>query len=1409
MMAGMIGAGAPEPLGVTLEGTGVNVAVVSRHATAVDVCFFDESDVEIGRFRLPERTGDVFHGRIEGVGEGARYGLRVDGPWAPQKGHRFNPAKLLVDPRATRLDRPFRFHPSLFDARIHGAAADTVDSAAFVPKGIVAAAEPRTPVARPKIAPRERIVYECHVKGFTKLHPGVPEAIRGTFAALAHPEVIGHLVWLGVNVLEIMPIWAGIDERHLVPLGLRNYWNYNPLVPFAVDPRLAPGGWSEVRSTIDTLHAAGIQVILDVVLNHTGESDHMGPTIAFRGLDNALWYRLRPDDPSRHVDDSGCGNVLALDRAAPARLGLDALRQAAEVGGFDGFRYDLATALGRRATGFDPDAPFLVAARSDPALRDLVHVAEPWDIGPGGYRLGEFPAGWPEWNDRFRDVMRRFWRGDTGLVGEVATRFAGSSDVFAARHRPTSDSLNFITAHDGFTLADLVAYAHKHNEANGEAGRDGTDANNSWNHGVEGPSDDRRILDARARDVRALLATLMTARGAPMLSMGDEAGRTQRGNNNAYAQDNELSWFDWANADRGLIDFVGRLTRLRRTHPALLDGRTPTGGALGDSGVVDVEWRRFDGAPFRAGDWHDPENFRLVAVLAAEGDDGVVDRVCVALSADLRPAVFVPPPARPGMRWRLELDSAHPARESLASAKFAIDGRSVTIFAEEPAPQDHRARPVDGETLDRLARAAGIAPDWWDLSGATHRVGDDTKRSILAAMGLPAETLGEAKDALERLALETTLRPVPLAATIFAEGGSEIALTGDTALGGGRMRLVLDLEDGGERVVTLEPGEGRVESATGADGRAYVRRLVSLPDLPLGRHRMRIDGGEATTALTVAPRTCHLPDGGEERRLFGLAAHLYTLRHAEDQGIGDFSTLGRFAEEAGRAGAATIGLNPLHALFPGDRERASPYSPSDRRFLDPIFIDVSMLPAPLAAAIGAEAPRAAVEAARLRTLSHVDYAAVWAAKSGVLRAAFSAFEALAKNRRHPLAVEFEAFVARGGEALARFATFEAIAAVTGATTASGFPVDLARAEAPGVAAFAARHARVVRHSQFLQWLAERQLSEAAAKARAAGMPLGFYRDLAVGCAPDGAEAWGAGARLMHRVSVGAPPDPFAADGQVWSLPPLNPIESARLGHAPFAELIRANMAHAGALRIDHVLGLRRLFVVPDGAKGSEGAYVDQPIEDLIGQLTLESRRAGCVVVGEDLGVVPWGFRERMAEAKILSYQVLWFEREGEGFRSPQSYPALGTAIVGSHDLPTLAGWWTGEDLAEDLRLGRLAAEAAEGARQGRAREKRVLIDTLVASGLLPGDPWSGELPADLTDAVAAAIHAYASQGRSMLALVQADDLSGEVERLNLPGTDRERPNWRRRLGVGVEEILDTDRGRAILAAVADRRVRPG
>ena len=645
--------GRPEPLGVTPMLGGVNVAVVAPDATAVWFCLFDATGaVELARLPLVARSGDVWHGQVPGVTAGARYGLRAAGP--RDAVHRFNPAKLLLDPWAQAIDRPFRLHPSLWD--------DDQDSAPLMPKGIVCEAPPLPAVPPPRPGPR--IIYELHVRGFTMLHPAIPEPIRGTFAALAHPAAIAHLRALGVTHVKLLPSAAGIDERHLPALGLTNYWNYNPVALLAPCPKLAPGGMAEIRATVDTLRRAGIGVILDVVFNHTGESDEHGPTLSLRGLANAAFYRFLPD--GRYANDAGCGNTLALDRPWPLRLVMDALRHWALHAGVDGFRLDLAATLGRRDHGFDANAPLLSAMRQDPVLRDRIIIAEPWDIGLGGYQLGAFPAGWGEWNDRFRDDVRRFWRGDSGMTGTLATRLAGSPDIFAPRR--LTDSVNYITAHDGFTCADLVSHERRHNDANGEQGRDGSAENFSWNHGVEGATDDPAIQARRAAVVRALLATLLLARGTPMLSMGDEAGRTQHGNNNAYAQDNALSWLDWPAMDIGLRDFTARLVRARLAHPALHADLALTG--------TDVSWLRLDGAFLK--DWHQACSLVMLLRHAA-------GRVLLAIHGDVSSAVLTLPAPRDGHAWHILADSAAPLRAGAVGTVLMMVGRSVVLLAEHPS----------------------------------------------------------------------------------------------------------------------------------------------------------------------------------------------------------------------------------------------------------------------------------------------------------------------------------------------------------------------------------------------------------------------------------------------------------------------------------------------------------------------------------------------------------------------------------------------------------------------------------------------------------------------------------------------------------------------------------------------------
>ena len=633
--------------GVTVSARGLDAALVLPNAESATLCVYD-GDREIHRAPMTRDADGVLRGLAPGFSAGARYGFRVQGPYDPKRGFRFDPSKLLADPYAWRFDRPFELHSSMFKFG--------EETGPHTPKAIAgepAAGEP----GHKRIAPDALVIYELNLRGFSRLNPAIPETARGTFAGLAHPASIEHLARLGVTAIEIMPADTFVDDRHMPPLGLSDAWGYNSVVFGSPDPRLAPGGWADVRAATDALHVAGMEAILDVVFNHNGESDQLGPTLSFRGLDNAAWFRLNPNNPETYVNDTGTGNCLALDRPLVVEMAIGALKRWMVQGGIDGFRFDLGTTLGRRDTGFDPGAPFFQALAADPILAKARLIAEPWDIGPGGYRLGQFPPAFGEWNDRFRDAARRFWRGDPGLRGEIATRIAGSRDVFASAAGP-SEGVNFVVIHDGFTLRDLVSYDRKHNEANGENNRDGTDNNSSWNHGVEGPSDDPAIVESRARDERNLLTLLLASRGTPMLSMGSELGFSQGGNNNAYAQNNAISAIDWRIADTSLIAFTARLIAARRANAAFSRDAFLTGSPFDATKLPDVEWRDANG-PMPQSGWNDGEGGVLVAVFATPRGDGV-DRVALAMNRSNADEELTLPSPRAGMAWRVLVDTHDP-----------------------------------------------------------------------------------------------------------------------------------------------------------------------------------------------------------------------------------------------------------------------------------------------------------------------------------------------------------------------------------------------------------------------------------------------------------------------------------------------------------------------------------------------------------------------------------------------------------------------------------------------------------------------------------------------------------------------------------------------------------------------------
>ena len=691
--------GAPAPLGATWDGEGTNFAVFSSHATAVDLCLFDRPGdaTDTARIRLPECTDLVWHCYLPDVRPGQLYGYRMHGAYEPARGHRFNPAKLLLDPYAKAITGPIHWSDALLGYGIGDPAGDLVpdhiDSAGAVPKSTVsdsafnwgADRAPRTPWNR-------TVIYECHVKGMTMRHPDVPEALRGSYLGLATDPVIDHLLALGVTAVELLPIQHSAVDRQLFRRGLTNYWGYNTIGFFAPDARYASQGQGqqvvEFKTMVKRLHGAGLEVILDVVYNHTAEGNHLGPTLSFRGIDNAAYYRLDPADPRFYVDVTGCGNSLNAQHPRAMQLVTDSLRYWVSEMHVDGFRFDLAPALARESEAVNPHAKFFDVVRHDPVISQAKLIAEPWDLGPGGYQIGRFPIEWAEWNGEYRDTMRRFWRGSPG-VGSVASRLTGSSDLYEQSQRTPQASVNLITCHDGFTLRDLVSYERKHNEANGEDNRDGHDSNESRNWGTEGPTDAARVVRMRERIRRNMLATLALSQGVPMISHGDELGRTQLGNNNPYCQDSPLTWVDWTldGPAREFLSFARELFAIRAANP-VFRRRSFFHHEIVDTGRGQhVTWLRSDGAEMRVDDWHAAAHV-LGMLIRGDATDEVDDRGCLLagetvlllLNGGSRSVRFAVAPLPDSGAWEAQVNTARPGTRRVEGGTVKLAAHALMLL---------------------------------------------------------------------------------------------------------------------------------------------------------------------------------------------------------------------------------------------------------------------------------------------------------------------------------------------------------------------------------------------------------------------------------------------------------------------------------------------------------------------------------------------------------------------------------------------------------------------------------------------------------------------------------------------------------------------------------------------------------
>jgi isoamylase len=707
--------GTPFPLGATWDGIGVNFALFSGSATKVELCLFDnDGKTELERIELPEYTDEVWHGYLRDARPGTVYAYRVHGAYEPTAGLRHNPNKLLLDPYAKQLVGELTWSDALFGYKVGAKDADLSfderDSAADMPKcRVIDPAFTWGNERRPHVPWERTIFYEAHVRGFTMRFPGIPDGLRGTFSGLMMSDVVEYIRSLGVTSVELLPVHAFLDDRYLLEKGLRNYWGYNTVGFFAPHQRyMASPFANEFKEMVARFHDAGLEVILDVVYNHTAEGNEMGPTLSFKGIDNASYYRLAPD-ARYYINDTGTGNTLNLSHPRVLQMVNDSLRYWATEMHVDGFRFDLATILGREPHGFDEGGGFLDSCRQDPVLSQVKLIAEPWDCGPGGYQVGGFPPGWAEWNDRFRDTVRAFWKGDEGKAAELAARIAASGDFFDRRGRKPWASVNFITAHDGFTLRDLVSYNDKHNEANGEDNRDGHSNNLSWNHGAEGETDDPEIGTLRFRQMRNLLATLLFSQGTPMILAGDEFARTQNGNNNAYAQDNEIGWIDWGGVDgegRGLLDFTKRLIAIRQQQPMLRRRRFLTGQYNDELGVKDATWITPAGAEMTPESWNDPNTRAFAVILDGRAQPtgirkaGTDTTLLLAINAYHDVVNFTLPPVVGGSDWLCLVDTNRPdldAEEQQPVFPFghdyAVTGRSLLLFELRRARQRRVADP--------------------------------------------------------------------------------------------------------------------------------------------------------------------------------------------------------------------------------------------------------------------------------------------------------------------------------------------------------------------------------------------------------------------------------------------------------------------------------------------------------------------------------------------------------------------------------------------------------------------------------------------------------------------------------------------------------------------------------------------
>ncbi len=1473
--------GQPFPLGATWDGAGVNFSLYSQHAEAVMLCLFDGPNQKSEALCIPmkNRTHHVWHCYVMGVRPGQLYGYRVKGPYDPTSGHRFNPAKLLLDPYALAIGRDLTWHPSLFGYRYPYSfnEPDLTDSAPYAPLGAVVDTSFHWGDDRPPAIPwSDTVIYETHLVGFTKLHPMIPEELRGTYTGFASDPVIEYLKELGVTAVEFMPLHHSISEFHLVRRGLENFWGYNPLNFFAPNRRYALGTGidvvNEFKSMVRILHQAGIEVIVDVVYNHTAESDHTGPTLSFRGIDNLSYYRHYPDRLDLYQDFTGCGNTLNLRNPRVLQLIMDSLRYWIQEMHVDGFRFDLASALARELYEVDRLAAFFDIIQQDPVISRVKLIAEPWDLGEGGYQVGNFPPGWSEWNGHYRDTVRRVINGKDGNLSEFVTRISGSSDLYSREDRRPQASINYVTSHDGFTLRDLVSYSVKHNEANGWNNMDGTAENYSENHGAEGDTDDPEIRRIRLQKQKNFLATLFFSQGVPMLHAGSEMNHTQKGNNNAYCQANEINFIDWNVDDTGreLMAFTRFLIHLRKRNEVLRRENFFLGERLAVMDIKDVYWMHPDGREMLPEDWSKPD---AIFGMLLPSEFGVRPDFYSTLEGDTLFVLFnntgqateFTIPENPSARWKLLLrtdqellkgddlekldqDDIRYFIESDIDAFLTImqgrmaDGRLflprekvelpaytiIVLKAERGWKEAHVRRGLREKVLHELTREVGIEASYVDLSGKETVLSQSELFRMLRACGYPVRDPASLERAVNRRDFEIWHNPVdPVIVTThtgdeaFRPSGpslripeavvEQILCVVDDESGKEVTRFYLNRQDAAQNIELVESKRMRyVSSLFGEDLRNHYIRILHLKteipasvqpgyyDITYLYENIQI----GKSLLVVAPpRAFDFFDlQGDLAQAAGISVQLYALRSRQNLGIGDFHDLLLLGRKAAAAGYRVIGLSPFHALFLNRPGLRSPYYPSSRTSINPLFLHLQAM-AEWELSDEARSRFAslhgAIEAEKKKDVINYDYVYAW--KKELLADLYRCFQ------MHPQFEKEREQLQRWKEANPDVfiqALYEVADDVFGSIDP---PEDLFQPGSVWYQAFVQDHEDQIHFYVYLFWRARQQFEDVREELHDIGISL--YIDLAVGAAPDGAETktnhlYRPGL-VSRSARAGAPPDPFSPTGQNWGLSVWVPEALRRYQYRPFMDLLRANMLRNGLLRIDHVMWLYRLFWVVEEVKGISRTYVRYPSGDLFSILALESMRNRTAIIGEDLGTVPQEVRDEMQKRNIYSWKVLYFEKDyGSGeFLQPGQYRRDAVATVNTHDLPTLAGFWVGRDIDERQRLRLIDEEAAAQAREERRQDRIALLKALEALDLR-----TEEMDETMTmdPELSAAIHRYVSLSSARLFIVSIYDLTGEMDQPNLPGTIDEYPCWRLRNQVYLEDIEENPYWLAINGAIKER-----